>query len=310
MDGLRLAVAADEDLDTVAGMTKDLRTESGMGEARTEVELRSRLSELRDAGYVVELVYLQDEHGFEDLIGFTVYRINPRYVHLRNLFVTAPPTPTAHEDLYRGVFDHLVLTRWSNIAHIRVDVPERPRDPIPANESFWESLGFRRYSIRMQLDTSTKSKVRKSCGAIIVRRGLFRRYYLVIRHVNGGHWGFPKGHVDGDESEMETARREVLEETGIEIDLVDGFYERTYYVTPRGRKKEVVYFLSKHTGRQVITQESEISAYRWVTYHEAMGLLTYRNSKVVLRRALAFLKTNNSRKSRFGGTEPQSPSVL
>ena len=278
-----------------------------MGEARTEVELRTRLSELRDAGYQVELVYLEDDHGFEDLIGFAVYRINPRYVHLRNLFLTDPP---ADEDLYRSVFDFLAENRWGNVAHIRVDVPERPRDPIPANESFWESLGFRRYSIRMQLDTSTKSKTRKSCGAIIVRRGMFRRYYLVIRHVNGGHWGFPKGHVDGDESEMETARREVFEETGINPDLLDGFYERTYYVTPRGRKKEVVYFLARNQGRQVTPQESEISDYRWVTYHEAMGLLTYRNSKVVLQRAHAFLKTNNSRKNRFGGTEPHNPSVL
>ncbi|MDD2565890.1 MAG: NUDIX domain-containing protein, partial [Candidatus Gracilibacteria bacterium] len=45
---------------------------------------------------------------------------------------------------------------------------------------------------------------------------------LEIQH-NAGHWGLPKGHPEGNESNIETARRELTEETGINnIDIIDG----------------------------------------------------------------------------------------
>ena len=38
-----------------------------------------------------------------------------------------------------------------------------------------------------------------------------------------GHWGFPKGHIEKDETEYETALREVKEETNIDARIIDGF---------------------------------------------------------------------------------------
>ena len=56
----------------------------------------------------------------------------------------------------------------------------------------------------------------KSCGALVVRRGKNETEILLIKH-NGGHWAFPKGHVEAGESEEQTALREVQEETGLTV---------------------------------------------------------------------------------------------
>ena len=50
----------------------------------------------------------------------------------------------------------------------------------------------------------------KSCGAIVYRKYHGNTEILLIKHINSGHWSFPKrGHVEGDETEEETAKREI-----------------------------------------------------------------------------------------------------
>ena len=53
----------------------------------------------------------------------------------------------------------------------------------------------------------------KSCGAVIFRVGNATKYLLL--HYEAGHWDFVKGHSEKGESEEETVRREILEETGL-----------------------------------------------------------------------------------------------
>ena len=60
----------------------------------------------------------------------------------------------------------------------------------------------------------------KSCGAIVYRKSHGNIEILLIKHVNSGHWSFPKGHVEGTETEVETAKREIKEETAIDV-LID-----------------------------------------------------------------------------------------
>jgi ADP-ribose pyrophosphatase YjhB (NUDIX family) len=54
----------------------------------------------------------------------------------------------------------------------------------------------------------------KSCGCIIIEN----RKVLLIKQTSG-IWGFPKGHVEHDETEEETAKREVKEETNIDVEI-------------------------------------------------------------------------------------------
>lgn len=45
-------------------------------------------------------------------------------------------------------------------------------------------------------------------------------FILLIFHKGGKHWGFPKGHKDHQETDLETAKRELKEETGLEIETL------------------------------------------------------------------------------------------
>ena len=56
--------------------------------------------------------------------------------------------------------------------------------------------------------SETNKEREKSCGCIIINKNKV----LLIKQTKG-HWGFPKGHVEKDETEIETAIREVKEET-------------------------------------------------------------------------------------------------
>ena len=65
----------------------------------------------------------------------------------------------------------------------------------------------------------------KSCGVVLFNSGKV----LLLRHSStssrgGGHWDFPKGHIDEGESEIQTALRELEEETGIaHTNVIAGF---------------------------------------------------------------------------------------
>ena len=65
----------------------------------------------------------------------------------------------------------------------------------------------------------------KSCGVVLFNSGKV----LLLRHSSissrgGGHWDFPKGHIDDGETEIQTALRELEEETGIaHANVLDGF---------------------------------------------------------------------------------------
>lgn len=107
----------------------------------------------------------------------------------------------------------------------------------------------------------------KSCGFLIVRGDPVREF-LLMRHVD--RWDLPKGHVDGGESDIECALRELVEETGItadDIEIVSGFrFENHYQV--RGKRdgklynKTLVIFLGR-LKRDVPIQVSEHPEYQW-----------------------------------------------
>ena len=61
-------------------------------------------------------------------------------------------------------------------------------------------------------------KYEKSCGAIVLDGGKI----LVIQQAEG-HWGFPKGHVEAGETEVQTAIREIKEETNYDVEVNENF---------------------------------------------------------------------------------------
>jgi 8-oxo-dGTP pyrophosphatase MutT (NUDIX family) len=108
----------------------------------------------------------------------------------------------------------------------------------------------------------------KSCGLIVFRREP-ELQFLLMKHPN--RWDLPKGHLDPGETELECARRELLEETGIAIDdveLDDQFRHVTQYLVRDKRfpnetvSKTLVIFLG-WLRRSVSVNPSEHSGYDW-----------------------------------------------
>jgi len=130
----------------------------------------------------------------------------------------------------------------------------------------------------------------KSCGALVYRGQGRKIQLLLLRHRMGGHWSFPKGHVEGGETEAQTALREVREETGLNVSLLEGFREKVTYSPRPGISKDVVYFLGFAQDSRTVMQEEEISELRWVNLHGVGRYLTYDNDRMLIRNAKHFLR--------------------
>ena len=131
----------------------------------------------------------------------------------------------------------------------------------------------------------------KSCGAIVFTRENRQIKYVIICS-KAGIFGFPKGHVEGAETEAETALREVFEETGLSVRLIDGFRtEDTHTFTRHGetRLKHIVYFLGEYSNQEPTAQESELSGIQLMTYEAAMEVFQFDSSKRLLTEAHRFL---------------------
>lgn len=138
-------------------------------------------------------------------------------------------------------------------------------------------------------------KKEKSCGAIVFRKGESGPEILLIRHVNGGHWAFPKGHVEKKETEEETALREIREETGLKVSLDTGFREMVTYSPKPGVIKDVIYFAAKAKKDDALPQPEEVMELCWKPAEEALALVTYDTDRDILR---AFLRYRQEKKAK------------
>ena len=126
----------------------------------------------------------------------------------------------------------------------------------------------------------------KSCGALVyIGRDDGRVELLIIKHRYGGHWAFPKGHVEQGETEMQTALREVKEETGLDLKLQPGYRETVHYSPKLNLEKEVVYFLGEAVKDEGVMQPEEASATKWVDLDCVADELTYENDRYLVKRA-------------------------
>lgn len=128
----------------------------------------------------------------------------------------------------------------------------------------------------------------KSCGAVIYTEKDGRRLYL-IELMQKGHRSICKGHVENDESERQTAEREILEETGLTVRFLDGFRETIEYSPYDGCMKTVVFFLAKADNTDVTVQEEEVREISWLPFEKALSALTFESDKETLRKAEHFL---------------------
>ena len=132
----------------------------------------------------------------------------------------------------------------------------------------------------------------RSAGFVLFRRLGKRRRYLLLRHREGGHWAFPKGRIEPGEDELAAARREIAEETGIDVlEPISGFREVSAYRFERdGRPiaKTVDYFLAGTDTEKIRLSDEHVDA-AWLDADGARERLTYAESRRILDRAEACL---------------------
>jgi bis(5'-nucleosidyl)-tetraphosphatase len=137
-------------------------------------------------------------------------------------------------------------------------------------------------------------KSAKSCGGVIFRQKNKKIEFLVIRNKGGGHWDFPKGHVEEGETEEETAKREIMEEVGLEVQFIPGFKESIHYVDVINNfDKIVVFFLCEAKTSEVKYIFDEVSSHEWLQYDDAARKLTFDNARNILKKASSFLEKHH-----------------
>ncbi|MFP4524017.1 MAG: NUDIX domain-containing protein [Candidatus Woesearchaeota archaeon] len=126
-----------------------------------------------------------------------------------------------------------------------------------------------------------------SAGIVVVKDG----EYLLVHSKENEEWGLPKGHLEAGETEEEAAHRELYEESGVTVELVEGFKEPVHYRVHQGKTpKRATYFLGIAVSEGERTHKDEIDEVRWCAYEEAYTLLPHDDLKEALDKAHRFLQ--------------------
>jgi len=151
-----------------------------------------------------------------------------------------------------------------------------------------------------RLKRGGRSKLRNaratSAGGIVVRR-TDQGIEVVLggrrRERDGIAWTLPKGTPDGGETREETALREVREETGLDVRIVQFVGDIEYFFVQGGTRyhKTVHYFLMEATGGDLANHDHEFEEVRWVSLDEAEALMTYPTERQILADATPFISS-------------------
>lgn len=123
--------------------------------------------------------------------------------------------------------------------------------------------------------------------------------FLIVQS-REGYWGFPKGHLEGSESELEAARRELWEETGIkdiEIDIDNKFMTHAE-VEKDGEvyTKTNLFFLGYPKFTTISTPpdfKEEIRCAEWHNAKDARRLMNYPAYSEVLDKVIQILNSKH-----------------
>lgn len=131
----------------------------------------------------------------------------------------------------------------------------------------------------------------KSCGAVVYKVINNEIYYL-LEHMSMGHISLPKGHVEENETEDQTALREIKEETNLDVRIDTNFKETITYSPREGTLKDVIFFVAEviDDNTPLDLHDNEVKKSVFLNFNEACQLLTYSSDKEVLKKANEYLR--------------------
>lgn len=115
---------------------------------------------------------------------------------------------------------------------------------------------------RVEIVLAASALVRDEHGRVLlIKRG---------RDPEKGRWSLPGGKNEPGEALTETARREVLEETGLHVEIAEELWVATF-PTPDGRLFEVHDYAAKPAGGTLLAGD-DAEAADWFTPQDITGL--------------------------------------
>lgn len=218
------------------------------------------------------------------LFDYDVLDIQKLLYNIQILYMADEPVFLSSVDLEGADLYNLGLDS-KKILEIRLDVFNAiTKGEIP--NSKYEILNY----VLKKYDSTKELSYEKSSGAIVYRKKDGKYEFLIIRASGEGSYGFPKGHMEKNETEIETAIRETKEETNIDIDIkTTDFRKSVKYIIPNNIFKEVVVFLAEAKNDNIKVDENELSMARWMSYKEALKVLTFVAQRNILKKAMLYL---------------------
>lgn len=133
----------------------------------------------------------------------------------------------------------------------------------------------------------------KSVGFIIYREHPQEGVQYLFLYHRGTYWNFPKGRVEEGEREMQTGRREVSEETGInKLTVVGGWRQQTHFFFKEKRgdqmeliRKDFVLYLAGVSFNTIVKLSPEHNGFAWFDYATAVKYARFKNLKLILAEA-------------------------
>ena len=130
-----------------------------------------------------------------------------------------------------------------------------------------------------------------SAGGVVYRREEDAiEIALAARRTRRGDlaWGLAKGAIEPGETEQQAAMREVLEETGLEVDVESDLGDIRYFYVWEGVRvrKRVHFYLMRMTGGDVEDHDSEMEDVRWFPLRSAVKRAAYQGEREVIGRAV------------------------
>lgn len=132
----------------------------------------------------------------------------------------------------------------------------------------------------------------KSCGAVIFKIEDKVIYYLVLK-MGYGHTSLCKGHQENNETDEETALREIKEETNLDVDLNSDFSEFIKYKPTVNSIKTVRFYLATPIRAEEVPidlHDDEVSSMEWCTYNDALLRITHQSDRRIVKKANRYIK--------------------
>jgi len=127
-----------------------------------------------------------------------------------------------------------------------------------------------------------------SAGGVITRaqQGTFE--VVLVGRARPERWSIPKGTPEPEETLEQTAMREVREETGLSVEILERLGDITYWFSVRGVRhhKTVHFYLLEATGGSMDQHDWENDYVAWLPEHEALRRMSFPSEIAIVERAI------------------------